>query len=85
MIRRFCTQNDLRRLAIKMGLQAGVKVSIEYRAYLKDLSLVVRSRESGIVEALYSCYFVCRVRGHQECFRYNELIGEETTKVRLIP
>ena len=71
------TAEWLRKEAAVRGLKAGRKVRIEqFEKY--ENGKTKRFFRSGCVTELHPYIFVCEVGGIRECFRYNELLGNET-------
>ena len=71
------TAEWLRKEAAARGLKAGRKVRIEqFEKY--ENGKTKRFFRSGRVTELHPYIFVCEVGGVRECFRYNELLGNET-------
>lgn len=73
-----------RQAAIARGLRQGAAVRILYRVRLKSGEYTVKSEQMGRVTALYAHIFVCEAEGKAVCLRYNEVIGEESTKVEIL-
>ncbi len=71
------TAEWLRKEAAARGLKAGRKVRIERLEKYED-GKTRRYFRSGRVTELHPYIFVCEVGGVRECFRYNELLGNET-------
>lgn len=71
------TAEWLRKEAAAGGLKAGRKVRIEQFEKYED-GKTKRFFRSGCVTELHPYIFVCEVGGIRECFRYNELLGNET-------
>lgn len=61
----------------------GKTVKIEYWALKNNGHIVLRSREKGTVEWNSKAIFGVKINGHIECFRHNELLGNEYIKVRV--
>ncbi len=71
------TTEWLRKEAAARGLEPGKKVGIETMRI--DMEGAHRQTiRSGHVTALHPYIVVCKVGGITECFRYNELLGNET-------
>lgn len=67
----------LRKETAARGLKTGRKVRIEqFEKY--ENGKTKRFFRSGRVTELHPYIFVCEVGGVRECFRYNELLGNET-------
>ena len=75
------TANSLRREAEEMGLAVGRKVTI----YTETDERKGGEKKTGVICAIYKHIFQCEMSGgYKECFRFNELIGNETgRRVRL--
>lgn len=73
-----------RQAAIAQGLRPGAAVRILHRVRLKSGEYTVKSIQMGRVTALYAHIFVCEVEGKALCLRYNEMIGDESTKVDIL-
>lgn len=61
----------------------GRAVKIHHFAKGKDGRYILREVEHGVVLKCYKHHFSVRIANHIECFRYNELTGNESTKVIL--
>ena len=77
------TPEWLRQKAIASGLRVGRKVRVE--RYEKDAEgkTMLRRWKSGRVTGIYRYIFACEIGGRKECFRYNQLLGEEKERVKL--
>jgi len=71
------TAEWLRKEAAVRGLKAGRKVRIE-TMQIDGGGAHRKMIRSGHVTMLHPYIFVCEVGGVRECFRYNELLGNET-------
>ena len=71
------TAEWLRKEAAARGLKAGRKVRIE-TMQIDGGGAHRKMIRSGHVTMLHPYIFVCEVGGIRECFRYNELLGNET-------
>jgi len=71
------------RLAADFRIEPGKRVRIERRAKTKEGKRVTREKLSGEVIALYPYIFTVQIGRHITSFRYNELLGDEGTKVRV--
>lgn len=76
------TSEWLRQEVIANGLRVGRKVRIEYRERLGNDG-VRKFWRSGKVTGIYRYIFACKIGEITECFRYNELLGNETERVKL--
>lgn len=77
------TTNSLRREAEELGLRAGRRVDVIDSIDGEENER--RRKRSGVVVRLFQHIFQCEMSGgYKECFRFNELIGNETgRRVRL--
>ena len=78
------TSETLRKMA-EIKLRPGKKVKIETWVKAKDYTLVPSKEKrirKGEVISLYPFHFTVKVNNHVECFRYNELFGNEEVRVR---
>lgn len=67
----------------KRVLKIGTKVKI--RGYRVDGEEERSSREQrGRVTGIYKHIFTVDIKGRQESFRWNQLLGNECTQVRLV-
>lgn len=73
------------RKAAETKLIPGKKVRIETLVKAKDYTLVPSKEKQirkGEVISLYPFHFTVKVNNYVECFRYNELFGNEEVRVR---
>ena len=70
------TADWIQREAAARGLKPGRKVRIETLG-INGEEHVRKIYRSGKVTRLYPYIFVCEVNGIAECFRYNQLVGNE--------
>ena len=77
------TERALKKIAQEKGLEIGRRVRIDRRAKDKECKYVLRKTEEGVVSGIYEHYFQVQIGNHKECFSYNELFGDEATKVRM--
>lgn len=61
----------------------GKHVKIKHYSKWKDGSYVLREVEEGVVQNCYPHHFSVKIANRIECFRYNELTGNETTQVKV--
>lgn len=77
------TEQALKKIAQEKGLEIGRRVRIERRSKDKERKYILRETEDGVVIGIYEHYFLVQIGNHKECFSYNELFGDEATKVRM--
>lgn len=77
------TSKTLRKMA-EIELRPGKKVKIEQWVWKGDTTIPSKEKQirKGEVIALYPFHFTVKVNNHVECFRYNELFGNEEMRVR---
>lgn len=78
------TAEMLRKMA-EIKLRPGKKVKIETWVKAKDYTMIPSKEKQirkGEVIALYPFHFTVKVNNYVECFRYNELLGDEEVRVR---
>lgn len=68
----------LRKEAAARGLRPGRKVMVERWVQTSDGGRAKRMQRMAVVSGIYPYIFVCEIDGVAECFRYNQLIGNET-------
>lgn len=76
---------EMLRKAAETKLRHGKKVKIETWVKSKDYTLIPSKEKQirkGEVISLYPFHFTVKVNNHVECFRYNELFGNEEVRVR---
>lgn len=79
------TLEALREKAVENGLCLGRKVRVEYKSVQKDGKKETKRVKSGTVTGLYPHTFAVSLDdGTKTSFRYNELLGDENTKVRML-
>ena len=78
------TASGVRRAAIATGLREGAQVQIAYKIMLKTGKYYTKTIKKGCVLALYPQHFICMVDGFRVSFRYNEVVGDETTKITVL-
>lgn len=80
------TADKLREMA-EILLKPGKTVRIESWTITNNPNQMAPSKEKkvrkGTVTALYPFCFAVRINHHVECFRYNELFGKESVRVRV--
>ena len=77
------TSKTLRKMA-EIELRPGKKVKIEQWVWKGNTTIPSKEKQirKGEVIALYPFHFTVKVNNHVECFRYNELFGNEEMRVR---
>ena len=77
------TEEMLRKMA-EIKLRPGKKVKIEQWVWKGGTTIPSKEKQirKGEVIALYPFHFTVKVNNHVECFRYNELFGNEEVRVR---
>ena len=82
--RRWLQNKKLREAAMAEGLAVGSEIVIRERSILKDGGYITRQIRKGRVLILYPYHFYCEMAdGTKECFRYNELLGDEARLIRI--
>ncbi len=74
----------VRRAALATGLREGASVQIAYKIMLKTGKYYTKTVRNALVLALYPHHFVCEVDGFRVSFRYNEVVGDESTKITVL-
>ena len=77
------TAETLRKMA-EIKLRPGKKVKIETWVWKGGTTIPSKEKQirKGEVISLYPFHFTVKVNNHVECFRYNELFGNEEVRVR---
>lgn len=76
---------EMLRKAAEIKLRPDKKVRIETLVKAKDYTMIPSKEKQirkGEVISLYPFHFTVKVNNHVECFRYNELFGNEEVRVR---
>ena len=82
--KRWLQNKKLREAAMAEGLAEGREIVIRERSILKDGGYITRQIRKGRVLILYPYHFYCEMAdGTKECFRYNELLGDEARLIRI--
>ena len=82
--KRWLQNKKLREAAMAEGLAVGSEIVIRERSILKDGGYITRQIRKGRVLVLYPYHFYCEMAdGTKECFRYNELLGDEARLIRI--
>ena len=82
--KRWLQTKKLREAAMAEGLAEGSEIVIRERSILKDGGYITRQIRKGRVLILYPYHFCCEMTdGTKECFRYNELLGDEARLIRI--
>lgn len=74
------TMEDLR-MAVEMRLEPGKFVKVHYRERLNSGKFRLKGIRKGEVIAVYPYHFLVSFGNSRECFRWNELVGDEKVKV----
>lgn len=76
---------DMLQQMAELIIHPGKTVKVETFVKSKDCALVPSKEKKvikGTVISLYPFHFTVKVNNHVECFRYNELFGNEEMRVR---
>lgn len=76
------TTDYLRQKAEKK-MYPGKVVKIEYWTTENGEQSVLRGRKKAVVEWCSGYIFGVKIGGHKECFRYNQVFGNENIKIRV--